>query len=195
MKKIFWLVLTVVLLFTCTSCSFLRLGGEVSVPEGTGESLWTPTVLEMEEILAMENDHEFVQQIWYRVGEKCGYGEDLSVLSSSERIFFVTLLLEAEVNNGGFSQYFFNSSGDYANEVAAAYEEIGAVKTAEICRKACSLFGEEVPRDWELRQTLLMLHDEYEPVLNECDSAFYAYEEDLASLTRDYVLNHLEDFS
>jgi hypothetical protein len=34
--------------------------------------------------------------------------------------------LEAEVNNGGFHQYFYNSAGDNTAEAIRALEEIGA---------------------------------------------------------------------
>ena len=36
--------------------------------------------------------------------------------------------LEAEINNGGFDQYFFNSAGDKAAEAINALEAIGANK-------------------------------------------------------------------
>ena len=36
--------------------------------------------------------------------------------------------LEAEVNNGGFDQYFYNSAGDNTAETIQALETIGATK-------------------------------------------------------------------
>src|SRR5699024_12186272 len=36
------------------------------------------------------------------IGEKCQYGDKISVLNEYERVFFVTQQLEMEVNNGGF---------------------------------------------------------------------------------------------
>lgn len=101
-----------------------------------------------------------------------------------------------EVNNGGFSQFFFNSAGDYANEVPITFESMGAVKTAEICRDANSIYGDSVPVDWEERQAILLdLEDEFDTYLSQCDDAFFAYEEDLYILIRDFVLNHRHAFS
>jgi hypothetical protein len=40
--------------------------------------------------------------------------------------------LEAEVNNGGFHQFFSNSTGEYVTETMEALVEIGAMKTSEL---------------------------------------------------------------
>ncbi len=65
--------------------------------------------------------------------------------------------LEAEVNNGGFDQYFFNSSGENAAAVIGALDKIGATKTAGIVRAACEKFpGGMPPADWIARQAVLL---------------------------------------
>ena len=60
-----------------------------------------------------------------------------------------------EVNNGGFSQYFFNSSGDFSNELVVAFITIGANATAAICQKAIAAFGRDIPDDRYERQEML----------------------------------------
>ena len=56
------------------------------------------------------------------------------------------------MNNGGVSQFFFNSSGNFANKLAQAYKEIGAPKTAEICNTAVNAFKQKLPTDMEERE-------------------------------------------
>jgi len=45
-------------------------------------------------------------------------------------------LLEAEVNNGGFDQYYFNSRGVLAEQTVEALDAIGAYETAAILSAA-----------------------------------------------------------
>lgn len=45
-------------------------------------------------------------------------------------------LLEAEVNNGGFDQYYFNSRGVLAEATVRALNEIGATETASLLEAA-----------------------------------------------------------
>ena len=151
----------------------------------------------MDQIWTLEDHNEFLIALTDHLSEKCQYGDNASVLSHAERVVYVTQWLEMEVNNGGFSQYLFNSAGNFANELVSAYEEIGAVKTAGICREALSVFTGEIPTDREERHTLMlsMDEDETEEIFDRCDISFYAYEEDLESLTYAYVLQHKDQFT
>ena len=104
------------------------------------------------------------------------------------------------MNNGGFSQFFFNSSGIFANELVDAFQKIGADKMAEICKKAVSIYGDEVPADREKREELLSSDNEEQDekiaaVLTECDDAFYACEEDLNELCYQFIIDHKMLFS
>jgi hypothetical protein len=62
---------------------------------------------------------------------------------------------EAEVNNGGLHQYYFNSSSNSAIETPEALDTIGASHTAEIVRKANSIFPQGPPRDCDARHVSL----------------------------------------
>ena len=60
--------------------------------------------------------------------ERLGY----DALTPTEKIIFIMVGLEREINNGGFEQWFFNSAGNYALDTPAALEAIGANHTAGI---------------------------------------------------------------
>jgi Domain of unknown function (DUF4375) len=96
--------------------------------------------------------------------------------------------LEAEVNNGGFDQYFYNSAADEAAATIQALELIGAMHTAEILRTACSRFpGGMSPEDRNVRQTVLL--EQVSPgsdAFEQEDAAFFRYEDDLAGLVDAY---------
>lgn len=149
------------------------------------------------DIWAYNDPNEFIIAVVTRLQQKTQYGQDLSVLSPAERIVYITQILEMEVNNGGFDQYFFHSSGDCSSEAVSAFQAIGANTTAEICRKAVSAFGRDIPVDWFERQEMMSESDSEEiaEILHECDMAFYDYQDDLLGLTYRYILENREQFN
>lgn len=148
------------------------------------------------QIWAMDSVNDLLIALFTRVSEKCGYGADMGGLSGSERIFYITQSCEQEINNGGFSQYLFNSSGGLAGELAQAYREIGAVKTAAICGRALEALGGALPTDEAGRRALLdALPDDAGRCLEECTGAFLRYEEDLNALSHAYVRRHQGEFT
>jgi hypothetical protein len=91
--------------------------------------------------------------------------------------------LESEVNNGGFDQFFFNSSGDKAADTIVALEQIGAKHTADIFRQAVSKFPGGMPSTnrFERQEQLEILSPDGDAFEAE-DSAFYEYKDDIAAL-------------
>ena len=136
-----------------------------------------------------------VYDVCNAVMEKAAYGDNLSALNEHERVLYVTQVLEMEVNNGGFSQFFWNSGGDVANELVLTFEVIGATKTAAICQQAIDAFGCEIPADRDEREELLdTMGEDFDAALSACDDAFYEYEEDLEALNYAYIMAHAESF-
>ena len=97
--------------------------------------------------------------------------------------------LEAEINNGGFDQFFFNEAGDRAIQTIDALEAIGAHRTATIVRGACARFPEGTPpTDQDQRQGQLLESVSPEGDAFEADdAAFLEYEDDLAGLLAAYL--------
>ena len=151
---------------------------------------------EMEVSAADPDPDDVVFPAYDAIWEKSHYGDRAEKLNPHERVILVVRLVEDEVNNGGFSQFIYNSSGSFAGDVVASMTAIGAVKTAEICQRALSAFGAEIPVDREVRQALLDQKEEegIDEILDECDHAFYAYEEDLIRLCCAYILAHKDAF-
>ena len=147
----------------------------------------------MEHIWNLTDKNDFVVAMAEHLDNKTQYGDDMSLLSEAERIFYITQTLEMEVNNGGFSQFFYNSSGNFAGELVAAFTAIGAYATAAICQKAIDAFGCDIPVDRDAREEML---DELEidDILDECDGAFYDYKDDLTELNYHFVMNNKESF-
>ena len=95
--------------------------------------------------------------------------------------------LEAQVNNGGFDQFFFNSSGDKTEETITALEQIGALKTAELLRHTAAKFPSgSPPREQGARQVELLEISPEGEAFEENDQAFYRYEDALDALMKAY---------
>lgn len=173
--------------FTAVGCSSPKT--EAAQKEGLEMSI--------DAIWEIKDVNTFIVSLTDHVMQKCEYGDNMDNLSNPERIFFITQSCEMEVNNGGFAQFFDNFSGNFAGELVSAFQEIGAPGTAEICDKALHAFGQDIPLDWEDRRELLdkVASDEIDCILEECDDAFYQYEEDLNALNYAYVLKNKADFS
>ena len=153
----------------------------------------------IDEIWKIEEKENFVVEMDKYIAEKCEYGDSMETLNAEQRILYITQALEMEVNNGGFAQFFFNSDGCLGNEIVSSFEKIGAMKTAEICKKAISIYGDKVPTDRDEREEILNPDDEkeeerIEAILNECDDAFFEYEDDLVELNYQFIINHKESF-
>ena len=117
------------------------------------------------------------------------YGSNWTKLSERDQTLLVVWELEAEVNNGGFEQYFFNSAGDLARDAPSALRRIGASKMADVVEAANATFGPKgPPANREARQSQLeSLVDTDESMFDAFDQRFTAYPDDLATLLAAYL--------
>jgi Domain of unknown function (DUF4375) len=76
-----------------------------------------------------------------------GIREDLALLFGAHLAYW-------EIGNGGFTQFFWNSSGIVAPEAARGFRMLGMPRSAEIVERAMLQFGHPFPRDWNARQTM-----------------------------------------
>ena len=124
----------------------------------------------------------------------CGLSED--ELTDHQKSFYHNQNLEREVNNGGFNQYFCNTSGDNAHETVLSLQDIGATKTADILQQAIDQFpNKSVPKNRDERTRLVeQIEETANDVWNELDQIFYEYEDDLNTLNIQYVKKYKDFF-
>jgi hypothetical protein len=152
---------------------------------------------DLDSIWAIADKNQFLISMYSWLCRKCNYGEDIGKLSKAERTFFINSQFESEVNNGGFSQFFYNSSGDFANETLGSLNAIGAIRTAELLKKALMAFGGELPTNRNKRELLLdkLLTDSISEILDKCDTEFYQYVDNLEELNYEYILSNKDFFA
>lgn len=160
------------------------------------KKLWNTN--DLTQIWKIEDKNDFIISLYGYLSKKCEYGDKIDNLLPHEKVIYFCQAFEGEINNGGFSQFFFNSTGDFTMETVDSLKIIGAVKTTKLLKKAVTLFPSGiVPKDRDKREEMLdeLLNDENEELLSELDNSFYQYEDNLLELNYDYVLLNKSNFS
>jgi hypothetical protein len=117
-------------------------------------------------------------------------------LTEAEQTVYCLDALEREVNNGGFDQFFFNSSGNTAMETVTALERLGAKHTAALVQRAAGVFPDGRPAaDRDERETQMeALPESARELWSQLDDDFYEYRDNLTALERAYVRAHRGEF-
>ena len=145
--------------------------------------------------LLLNVDAEKITRIGEIIGKKIPEKDNFSNLNEFEKTFIYLDVLEDSVTNGGFIQFFFNSSGQFTHEVFQAYLAIKAENTVDILTKAIYLFPEiPVPKNLRIRQQILMEKDSNIDLWDALDAEFYKYEDNIVALTLNYVRENIAHF-
>lgn len=107
---------------------------------------------------------------------------------SRENVVRLVELCVGEVNNGGFNQFFYNSTGNETAEIIQALETIGARKLADIVRRAAAKFPREMPpKDRLARGRWLERIDPEIKVFDRLDKEFWSNPDDCEGLLERYA--------
>lgn len=151
---------------------------------------------DLEKVLRMGDQTSMIIALDSRVNELSNYGEDLANLTEPQKTLLFVENVEREVNNGGFNQFYWNSSGDFAHETQNALMTIEANQMADIVNKANSVWPDQrVPKNRTQRQEIQQeIEEKANPTWEECDQEFYRYPDNIADLLIIYVKKNQVDF-
>jgi hypothetical protein len=95
------------------------------------------------------------------------------------RVLLAAHWCQSEVCNGGFAQFFANSTGVLAPEAAAAFRAIGMAGAARVVEDAMACLGSPYPRDRDARDAALerlaaTLDEDDDSAFDALDGEFYA---------------------
>jgi len=93
----------------------------------------------------------------------------VDLLDEPRRIVYVTYWIEAEINNGGLSQYFFNSSGDNAAIAPELVRTLGELELVSILERANACFPNGYPT-----RNFLQRYDVLEEIEEEAEEKWEA---------------------
>ena len=160
------------------------------------------TELSVEILETIQDDkleQAIVDYIFTKVTDEQTKFLDISNLSAGFQMLYSTWVLETQVNNGGFNQFFFNPSGQFAKMALQSLEYLGASDYYKVMRSAMDMQEreKEIPELQVLYQkgTLQAFSETYKlSHLDECDEAFYKLGDRLGELRINYVRSHPEEF-
>ncbi len=147
------------------------------------------------------SDDELIQLVFDNLTTKLedNYEREFEIitsLSEERQTIYAIWLVEAEVNNGGFNQFYVNSSGQFAEIAEMAFKNVNSEKLANLMAKANKIWQEENLAE---RQdgSMESFSESYEDnPLNDLDSEFYdlCESESLFDLQVQFIRNNKEKF-
>lgn len=130
--------------------------------------------------------HQALDQKGYRLGD--------DVLSDAETTVLSIEGLETEVNNGGYGQYFINSSNEYVGRIVMDLKRIGCDKIAEFTERAIAALGVEDLNSDSVGARAAGDDEALYEALDKCNDAYFALGVDIADKLFGFVKANIMDF-
>lgn len=117
-------------------------------------------------------------------------------LTRPQHLYSCLFMCDAEICNGGFSQYFVNSSGNDWTDALSAFKELGFHERTAMMKEAIAFFGEDGPSvDRDQRQVQLsQISQNDADVFRKLEDRYYACSENIDVFVARYVLAHPDAF-
>ncbi len=148
-------------------------------------------------------DQELLQVVFDNLSEKqpTDYKKEYETVmrwNKSRQAIYMIWLLESEVNNGGYNQFYFNSSGQFSKHLPEALNFVGANKFANLTKQANDIFLKENSKITQHQDgTLDGFSKSYDDnPLNEFDQQFYKLykTENLQQLQVNFIRKNKTEF-
>jgi len=134
-----------------------------------------------DELIALESSYRIdsLVTVFEQAIEQKAYRDGDEQLSDEERVVLAVEALEREVNNGGYSQFFINSSREYGSIIVDALRQIGCAKTADVTQKAVDIINATPITDEEFEDGDFADNEERDSALERCDDEYYSSQESI----------------
>lgn len=156
-----------------------------------------------EKTIDSTSDENLLQVVFDNLSEKlpADYEKEYEMVmtwNQSRQAIYLIWLLEAEVNNGGYNQFYFNSSGQFYKLLPGALRLVGANRFAKLTKKANDIYEKESKKIKKHQDgTLEGFSKSYEDnPLNDFDDKFYTLynDENLQQLQVYFIRKHKINF-
>lgn len=145
-----------------------------------------------DKVIETHDPMKVIDPVWWSVSiydSKEKYEKDLEPFSFHQRAVFALMWYIAEVNNGGHSQFYSNSTGIVWEDAMDGFELIGLTEGMKIIEESAKRFGTKPSFDREERENALDLLDED---FDDLDSRFYKL--DSAVNITDRIADHIQKY-
>ena len=106
--------------------------------------------------------------------------EGAAALTHEEQVVLAVEALEREVNNGGYEQFFTNSSREFTAMIVDSLERIGCTRTAKLTRKAIGALGISDLSVKAVDDAMAIENKYRRQRLRACDDSYYKNAEPIA---------------
>lgn len=115
-------------------------------------------------------------------------------LSQEERIVLAVEELEREVSNGGYEQFFLNSSREYAPIIVEALTRIGCPRTATITQNALNALRCPELTSVGIERVMLEESESRDQALFVCDNQYFARPENIEGRLFAFIRENKDKF-
>jgi len=119
-----------------------------------------------------------------------------ATLSPAERVVVAVEALEREVNNGGYNQFFFNSSSEYVRDIVDCLTAAGCPNAAAITAEAIAVLNPQP--GWtaeDISNAAADMDESDDERLSALDERFYEYPDPIAERLFAFVQDHRGEVS
>lgn len=143
-------------------------------------------------------EHAILDYTYGKIGDDYENAlKTITALPNGFQMVYATTGVEMEVNNGGFNQYFWNSTGQFQRQAIDGYKLIGATAHSELVAEAVQIQAKQEAKMKKFKDadTTTAFSESYKDnPLNKCDSKFYKLTENASALRIKFIREHLELF-
>lgn len=154
-------------------------------------------VREVEDAFSWPNEYDIVIALAGLTKERGKLrGIDLDDLSPNERVVIYIPWFDAEIANGGFHQFFTNSSGDYSFAILQSLKDINAENTVRLFEQALSVFPIGKPSEDRFTRIdqLENAGDSAIELLSSLQQEYYSQQESIFTLAARYLRQRKSSF-
>ena len=154
-------------------------------------------IKDLDKLLTPSDIEDSIGEISFFVAKVCDYGNNFDTVTEPQKYIYLNRWFENQINNGGFCQYFVNSSSDVVHQTVDSLRIIGANATADMLQKAIDQFpNKTVPNTYETRMAIFsQLDDTAYNIWEELNQKFYTNPpDDLTALNFEYIKQNRNEF-
>jgi hypothetical protein len=144
-----------------------------------------------------EEEDDPIRIHWWTLTQRVNKTDNgFNKLEENEKLYYAVQLLDIELYNGGFEQYFFNSSSNYYFYAEKGLIELGAIRSRELLRKAKNIYFPIIkfPVERDKRITAIHKFDENENRAKELGAIVEALGDQYCS-DQDNLNKRLKEFA
>ena len=146
----------------------------------------------VDELIGLQNTHRIDSIVLAFESALDVRRENGEKLTGVELIILAIEGLEREVNNGGFSQFFYNSSVEYAPIIVASLKNIGCHEMANLAQRAIDILAVDSLDPDTIEERMDPDDEELEQALGELDDIYFESEEVPGYALFEYIKNNRE---